>query len=583
MRTARTRTAGRCVVLHGVRLGVEKLEMRLCLDGSLEPAHSVLTASTEPLGGPIENQSRAWSGYDEPAAAAGGGVANSTQIVIAGVPKYLWYRGCGPTAAGMVVGYWDMHGYSALISGNSSVQTVSVNNAIASPAHYNDYSKPIDSQQTGVRADKSSLGGAHANNSIADWMRTSWSADSMCYGWSTFGRIGTAIDSYCDWKGYSNFTTTSKTWGELTWNDFKAEIDAGRPMVFLVDTTGSGSTDHFVPVVGYDATLHHYACYNTWDARVHWYDFAQLAQGQEWGIYGAILVNPNRTPPTITISNANLREGNAGTSRAIFSVTLLSPTTRQVTMNYTTEDGTATAGDDYLETSGTLTFQPGEVRKNIAVPVNGDKCFENDETFTLNLSDASGATIDRGIGTCTILNNDKLPTVAIDKVRQPEGDSGTSDFTFNVTLSGPSSLPITVQYSTADGTATAGSDYTGIGLTTLTFDPGDTVHTVPVTVQGDTLFETDEAFTVNLSNPVGAAIAKGKGIGKGTIQNDDHRTMPIGGSLVAQAKGTSTFDSPDMIPLVDALAALQQRVLQAGKRQQGPVVDETIRLIYGRG
>jgi hypothetical protein len=77
--------------------------------------------------------------------------------------------------------------------------------------------------------------------------------------------------------------------GTLNWNSFKAEIDAGRPVVLLVDSDGDGSTDHFIPAFGYDDStgINKYAAYNTWDSSVHWYDFGPMINGKAWGIYGA--------------------------------------------------------------------------------------------------------------------------------------------------------------------------------------------------------------------------------------------------------------------------------------------------------
>ena len=579
MRTAKAMRDGRSATLRGVRLSLERLEMRLYLDASLDPVATPAILAVEPAGGPTENQSLAWSGYENDAPTADGGAAS--QYVISGVPKYLWYRGCGPTAAGMVVGYWDMHGYSSLILGSSSTQTASVNSAIASRGHYADYSKPLDNTQTGIFYDKSTLGGAHANNCIADWMHTSWSADNQYWGWSTFSRVGMAIDSYCEWKGYTNFTTTNKTWSELTWSDFKAEIDAGRPMVFLVDTTGSGSTNHFVPVIGYDETTHRYACYNTWDTKIHWYDYAQLAQGQQWGIYGAILVNPNRTPPTMVISNFSLREGNGGLKQADFTVSLVSAATHRITVDYATENGTATVGSDYAETAGTLTFEPGQVRKTISVPVQGDTTYENDENFSVDLSNASGATIERGTGVCTILNNDRLPTVAVNSVAKYEGNTGTTTFTFDVALSASSILPASVSYTTLDGKATAGSDYTAVGLTEVTFAPGETLKQVQVVVQGDTTYEGNETFLVILSNAEGTTLARGQRIGKGTILNDDNRVVasPGSGTSGERSKASGAAASVSDAALINALTTTEKPTARAGQRQLGAAVDEVLRLM----
>ena len=129
------------------------------------------------------------------------------------------------------------------------------------------------------------------------------------------------------------------------------------------------------------------------------------------------------------------------------------------------------AGSDYLATAGTLVFAPGETTKFIPVAVLGDTTFEPDEVFYVQLSSPVQAAIDVGQGKCTILNDDVLPTISIAGVQVKEGNSGTTDAVFTLTLSAPSSVPVTVAYGTEDGTAKAGSDY----LTTngiVTFAPG---------------------------------------------------------------------------------------------------------------
>jgi hypothetical protein len=112
-----------------------------------------------------------------------------------------------------------------------------------------------------------------------------------------------------------------------------------------------------------------------------------------------------------------------------------------------------------------------------------------------------------------------VPDVSIDDVTQNEGDSGTTTSTFTVSLSAPSGLPITVDFATADGTATtADGDYQAVNGT-VTFPPGATSQSVVVAVNGDMTFEPDETFFVNLSNPQNATILDGQGVG--TILNDD--------------------------------------------------------------
>jgi len=112
--------------------------------------------------------------------------------------------------------------------------------------------------------------------------------------------------------------------------------------------------------------------------------------------------------------------------------------------------------------------------------------------------------------TGTLLNGQVVnaqPSLSINDVLTTEGDSGTKTLSFTVTLSSASSLPLTVNYQTADGTATAPGDYQAIGSTLLTFNPGETTKTINVTINGDQTFELDETFFVNLSDATNATIA----------------------------------------------------------------------------
>lgn len=111
------------------------------------------------------------------------------------------------------------------------------------------------------------------------------------------------------------------------------------------------------------------------------------------------------TPPSLTIANANLTENNSSYSNMNFTVTISEAANASV--QYTTSDGTATAGSDYNATSGTLTFTAdGNTTKIISVPIKGDTFLENNETFTVNLSNATNAYISTGTATGTIINDD---------------------------------------------------------------------------------------------------------------------------------------------------------------------------------
>src|SRR6266850_489864 len=128
-----------------------------------------------------------------------------------------------------------------------------------------------------------------------------------------------------------------------------------------------------------------------------------------------------------------------------------------------------------------LTFAAGTTSQTIAVAIVGDTAVEADETFTVTLSSPANATIARAQATGTITNDDAapLPTLSIADVTQAEGNAGTSNAVFTVTLSAASASTVTVQYATANGTATAGSDYaTDSG--TLVFAAGVTSQTLTV-------------------------------------------------------------------------------------------------------
>jgi hypothetical protein len=222
--------------------------------------------------------------------------------------------------------------------------------------------------------------------------------------------------------------------------------------------------------------------------------------------------------PALSIDDVTMNEGNTGTTPFTFTVTLSRAVDVPVTVDYSTADGTATAPADYAAAATTqLTFNPGETTKQVTVNVNGEDTFEPDETFFVNLSNASNATLLDAQGLGTITNDDTAPSFSINDVTMNEGDSGTTSFTFTVTKTGAGAA--SVDFATVDGTATvAGSDYQS-NSGTLSFASGDATMTATVLVNGDTLYEADETFGVHLSNAVAAGISDADGTG--TITNDD--------------------------------------------------------------
>lgn len=222
--------------------------------------------------------------------------------------------------------------------------------------------------------------------------------------------------------------------------------------------------------------------------------------------------------PEITINDVTVTENNSGTVNATFTVSLSAASAQIVTLDFATADGTANAPADYQTNNGTLTFNPGDLTKTITVLVNGDTLDEPAETFFVNLSNVSNAVILENQAQGTITDNDPAPSLSINDVSTVEGDSGTTNATFTVSLSAVSGRTVTVNYATADNTATAGSDYQPASGT-LSFNPGETSKTISVTINGDTAFEPNESFLVNLSGATNTSISDSQGVG--TITNDD--------------------------------------------------------------
>lgn len=221
--------------------------------------------------------------------------------------------------------------------------------------------------------------------------------------------------------------------------------------------------------------------------------------------------------PDVTVNSPSAAEGNGGTPRLRFTIALSAPSTVAAQVRWKTANGTATSGSDYAADSGRVTFQPGQTRKFVDVPVTPDAVPEAGETVRLKLVSATGAAIQTAEGSGTIANDDG-PRLRIANRIVSEGNAGLVNIGLGVTLDAPSSDTVSVHYATADGTAAAGVDYQAKSGT-LTFAPGETSKNLVVKIIADTAVEEDETLSVTLSAPVNASIAKRTAIG--TIRNDD--------------------------------------------------------------
>ena len=249
--------------------------------------------------------------------------------------------------------------------------------------------------------------------------------------------------------------------------------------------------------------------------------------------------------PSVSVGDVSLSEGTGGTVTAVF--TLTQDKQGKSTVTYKTVNGSATSPADYLARSGSVRFAGKKLKRTVAVTVISDALDEPDETFSLELTGAKGATIADGHGTATIVDDDAAPAVAVGtSTSVPEGQTGDTSFaSIDVSLSTASGKAVSVDWTTADGTATAtGDDYTP-GAGTLVFAPGESNKVVVIPVIGDNNTEGDETFDVDLSAPVNATL--GNATDAVTIVDND--PIPPGSAVLTvtglkqreTGSGTTTF------------------------------------------
>ena len=196
-------------------------------------------------------------------------------------------------------------------------------------------------------------------------------------------------------------------------------------------------------------------------------------------------------------------------------------------MDWATADGSGTAGavagSDYTQASGALSFPAGTTSRTVTVAVLNDALDEDDETFTVTLSSPQNATISDGSATGTIVDDDDTPGVVPGtglSVADASAGESTSVIRFEVTLGAASGKEISVDWTTdlAGGTAAANGDFHAASGA-LTFQPGQTQRSFEVGLISDSLDESNETFTVTLSNAVNAVLEDDKATG--TILDDD--------------------------------------------------------------
>ena len=215
------------------------------------------------------------------------------------------------------------------------------------------------------------------------------------------------------------------------------------------------------------------------------------------------IVDNDTQPAAISISPTSyvLSEG-AG--NAVINILRTGNITSAITVDYTTSDGTAVNGSDYTATSGTLTFASGETSKSIIIPIIDDTAVENDENFTVKLSNPSMGSIVADTANVTIVDNDSNSSILKLSASRDTIFEGNT-YIMYVYRTGDTSGSLKVDYKTSDGTATAGSDYTPVSGS-ITFADGESKKYVYIFTNRDNTYEVDEDFTFSLSNPSSGVI-----------------------------------------------------------------------------
>ena len=258
---------------------------------------------------------------------------------------------------------------------------------------------------------------------------------------------------------------------------------------------------------------------------------------------GTVTIVSDDATPVLSVADAEVSEGNSGTTTVVVEVSLAEAASEVVTVDYYTLDASASSDSDYTEATGTLTFAVGETVKTVEITVSGDELIEEDEQFAFILGDTTPEVTEvaDGMATVTILNDDFPPTVNIADVSINEGNAGISDVNVLLMLSSPAVEPMSVDYASVDGTAVAPEDYVA-SSGTVNFAIGDTEASVQFSVNGDNVIEPIESFTVVLSNPV--IVEVGQGAATVSIINDDSDTYVIN-AFAGIAGTTANYDVND--------------------------------------
>jgi beta-glucanase (GH16 family) len=230
-------------------------------------------------------------------------------------------------------------------------------------------------------------------------------------------------------------------------------------------------------------------------------------------------------PPTLTIPESLVvQEGTGTQQKAVITLKLDATTHEQVTVVWSTIDGTALAGEDYIaQLEVTTVFQQGDSEKTIEVVLIQDDVYEDEKEFSVVIGNVKNAYLGKGTCKVTIENDDDyIPDLVIQsRYFVEEGPVGRSAFIIPVRLSGPSDNEVSFSWSTTEGWARMNEDFIPVGEVPVVFAPGETEHNLEVTILNDDIFEMDDYFDIHLVDIQGTT-ANGDILMRIYIVNDDN-------------------------------------------------------------
>lgn len=286
--------------------------------------------------------------------------------------------------------------------------------------------------------------------------------------------------------------------------------------------------------------------------------------------FTATLVNDDG-PPTVSVADVVVAERSTGWDLLV-NVTLSAPSYQSPTVDWATVPGSATSPADYTASQGTASFGPDAASASISIPIVGDGVYERDEAFTVQLSNPAHTSIADGSGQIT-LREDDPPAFSVSDAHGPEGDDGQPKLAFEISVEGPSHLPMSVAYQSVNCTALSRADYQAVSGKLEVPAEWSGPATVNVLINANTAPEPLKVFQLEIYDPTNAVL--GDALGSGSILNDD-------GSLGLRARADFDGDGENDLLFADRITGdVEVWPMNGNARRGKPLPLEPARPVAG--